>query len=87
MMGKGDPCVILVTGIMASGKSTVAQRLAERFEQSVYLRGDLRGAIGVVGAYGNKRRYSEKKRSFFKSCGTGRSYFEPLSGIGIGIGQ
>lgn len=30
----------LVTGIMASGKSTVAQRLAERFERSVHVRGD-----------------------------------------------
>lgn len=40
-MRKVDPCVILVTGIMASGKSTVAQLLAERFEQSVHLRGDL----------------------------------------------
>lgn len=35
-----QPGVILVTGIMASGKSTVAQLLAERFEKSVHLRGD-----------------------------------------------
>lgn len=33
--------VILVTGIQASGKSTVAQALAERLELSVHLRGDL----------------------------------------------
>ncbi|MFE4569775.1 AAA family ATPase [Paenibacillus chitinolyticus] len=32
--------MFLVTGIMASGKSTVAQLLAERFEKSVHLRGD-----------------------------------------------
>lgn len=31
----------LITGIMASGKSTVAQRLAERLPKSVHLRGDL----------------------------------------------
>ena len=31
---------IVVTGIMAAGKSTVAQLLAERFARSVQLRGD-----------------------------------------------
>ncbi|HYH13359.1 MAG TPA: AAA family ATPase [Thermomicrobiales bacterium] len=33
--------VILITGIMASGKSTVAQALAERLARSVHVRGDL----------------------------------------------
>jgi cytidylate kinase len=33
--------VILVTGIQASGKSTIAQLLAERLPQSVHVRGDL----------------------------------------------
>jgi chloramphenicol 3-O-phosphotransferase len=33
--------VFLVTGIQAAGKSSVAQALAERFERSVHLRGDL----------------------------------------------
>jgi predicted kinase len=32
--------IILITGIMASGKSTVAQSLAERLPKSVHLRGD-----------------------------------------------
>ncbi|WP_068622294.1 AAA family ATPase [Paenibacillus tuaregi] len=36
-----SPSIILVTGIMASGKSTVAQLLSERFEKSVHLRGDI----------------------------------------------
>ncbi|MGI9598486.1 MAG: AAA family ATPase [Acidimicrobiales bacterium] len=31
----------LVTGIMAAGKSTIGQALAERFPKSVHLRGDL----------------------------------------------
>jgi adenylylsulfate kinase-like enzyme len=31
--------VVLVTGVMAAGKSTVAQLLAERFERSAKLRG------------------------------------------------
>jgi len=35
------PSTILITGIMAAGKSTVAQALAERLERSVHLRGDL----------------------------------------------
>ncbi len=34
------PPLILVTGIMAAGKSTVAQALAERLARSVHLRGD-----------------------------------------------
>ena len=33
--------VILITGIMAAGKSTVAQALAERLPRSVHLRGDV----------------------------------------------
>jgi predicted kinase len=36
----GAPRLVLITGIMAAGKSTVAQALAERFDRSVHLRGD-----------------------------------------------
>lgn len=36
-----QPCVVLITGIMAAGKSTVAQALAERLPRSVHLRGDV----------------------------------------------
>ena len=32
--------IIVITGAMASGKSTVAQRLAERLNRAVHLRGD-----------------------------------------------
>ena len=35
------PKLILVTGIMAAGKSTVAQLVAERLPKSVHLRGDV----------------------------------------------
>src|SRR5690349_1261468 len=35
------PSIIIITGIMASGKSTVAQALAERLPISVHLRGDV----------------------------------------------
>jgi chloramphenicol 3-O-phosphotransferase len=34
------PSITLITGIMAAGKSTVAQALAERMPRSVHLRGD-----------------------------------------------
>lgn len=36
-----SPGIILITGIMASGKSTVAQLLSEQFDNSVHLRGDI----------------------------------------------
>lgn len=36
-----NPSIILITGIMASGKSTVAQLLSEQFVNSVHLRGDI----------------------------------------------
>ncbi|MEO8608208.1 MAG: AAA family ATPase [Chloroflexota bacterium] len=35
------PYIVLITGIMAAGKSTIAQALAERFPKSVHLRGDV----------------------------------------------
>ena len=36
-----SPSQILITGIMASGKSTIAQRVAEHLPKSVHLRGDM----------------------------------------------
>jgi predicted kinase len=36
-----DPAVLLLTGVQAAGKSTVAQALAERLPRSVHLRGDV----------------------------------------------
>lgn len=33
--------IYIVTGIMASGKSTIAQMLSEQFEKSVHVRGDI----------------------------------------------
>ena len=33
--------MFVITGVMAAGKSTVAQALAERFERSVHVRGDI----------------------------------------------
>jgi predicted kinase len=39
MIRAGD--IVVVTGIMAAGKSTVAQALAQRLPRSVHLRGDI----------------------------------------------
>ncbi|MFD1828890.1 hypothetical protein ACFSJS_04325 [Streptomyces desertarenae] len=44
MSGTGagpGPCVVLVTGVMASGESTVAQALAERLPRAAHVRGDV----------------------------------------------
>ena len=40
-MTLSTPSILLITGIMASGKSTVAQAIAERLPTSVHLRGDV----------------------------------------------
>ena len=40
-MEPDSPRTILITGIMAAGKSTVAQLVAERLPRSVHLRGDV----------------------------------------------
>lgn len=44
------PSVVLITGISAAGKSTVAQGLAERLPRSVHVRGDLFRRMIVNGA-------------------------------------
>jgi predicted kinase len=44
-----DPRLFVITGIMAAGKSTVAQALAERFDHSVHLRGDTFRRFVVAG--------------------------------------
>ncbi len=44
------PKVIVVTGIMAAGKSTVAQLLAERLDRSAHVRGDVFRRMIVSGS-------------------------------------
>jgi predicted kinase len=41
--------VVVITGVMAAGKSTVAQRLAERLPSSVHVRGDVFRRMIVAG--------------------------------------
>jgi uridine kinase len=36
--------IILVTGVQAAGKSTIAQALAQRFDHSVHVHGTCSGA-------------------------------------------
>lgn len=38
---RASRAILLITGIQAAGKSTVAQLLAERLPRSVHVRGDL----------------------------------------------
>lgn len=45
----GKPFIIIITGVMASGKSTIAQLLAERLERAVHLRGDVFRKMIVTG--------------------------------------
>ena len=47
-----ERAVILITGIQAAGKSTVAQLLAERLPRSVHLRGDVFRKMIVSGQAG-----------------------------------
>lgn len=51
--------IFLITGVMASGKSTVAELLARRFEKSVHLRGDIFRKMIVSG----REEMSEKPYS------------------------
>ena len=41
--------IVLITGVMAAGKSSVAQALAERLPMSIHLRGDFYRRMGVNG--------------------------------------
>ncbi|MGW0957855.1 AAA family ATPase [Streptomyces gelaticus] len=47
--GGPGPAVVLITGVMASGKSTVAQALAERLPRAVHVRGDVFRRMVVSG--------------------------------------
>jgi chloramphenicol 3-O-phosphotransferase len=52
--------VILLTGVMAAGKSTVAQRLAEHLPLSVHLRGDVFRRMIVNGRAEMEKGFSER---------------------------
>src|SRR5690606_19375623 len=54
--------IILITGIMASGKSTIAQAIAEKLPQSVHLRGDVFRKMIVNGQVAIEAPLSEAAR-------------------------
>jgi cytidylate kinase len=55
--------VIVISGAMASGKSTVAQLLAERFDRSVHVRGDIFRRFVVRGRAEPSADMSDEARS------------------------
>lgn len=57
------PTLILITGIMAAGKSTVAQLVAERLPRSVHLRGDAFRRMIVNGRAQLGRDLSDEARA------------------------
>jgi chloramphenicol 3-O-phosphotransferase len=54
------PPILLITGAMAAGKSTIAQALAERTDHSVHLRGDVFRRMIVNGRVEMSARPSEE---------------------------
>lgn len=73
--------VIVVTGIQAAGKSTVAQALAERLDRSVHLRGDLfrkmivngRADMGAAEPAGRGRTAAAARQPAHRSTRAGTS--------------
>lgn len=57
------PKLILITGVMAAGKSAVAQAVAERLPQSVHLRGDVFRRMIVNGQAAMSPRPTQAARS------------------------
>jgi predicted kinase len=51
MMLTDDAAIILITGIPAAGKSTVADRLARHFRRGVHVRGDVFRRMVVTGRH------------------------------------
>ncbi|MCI2419880.1 AAA family ATPase [Saccharopolyspora sp. K220] len=49
MFGEGNRAIVLITGIQAAGKSTIAQGVAERLPRSVHVRGDIFRRMVVSG--------------------------------------
>lgn len=76
-----SPSLFLITGIMAAGKSTVAQALAERLPRSVHLRGDVFRKMMVSGQAAMAAELSEEARAQLElrhrlAVGAARGYLE-----------
>jgi cytidylate kinase len=57
-----NDAMVLITGIPAAGKSTVADRLARRFRRGVHVRGDVFRRMVVAGRQGMTATPSEEAR-------------------------
>jgi predicted kinase len=76
-----EPEMIMITGIMASGKSTVAQHLAERFAKSVHLRGDVFRRMIVkgkaeMGPEFSQAAYDQLRLRYQLAAAAANTYFE-----------
>lgn len=73
--------VYLITGVMASGKSSVAQRLAERLPRAVHLRGDVFRRMIVSGredmsADAGEAAFAQLRLRYRLTADAARRYFE-----------
>ena len=76
-----EKCIIVITGIMASGKSTVAQLLAERFKKCVHVHGDIYRKMIVAGREEMKPNASDEaikqlQLRYQLASATADAYFE-----------
>ena len=76
--GKG---IFVITGIMASGKSTVAQLLAQRFQRGVHVHGDIYRKMIVTGRdemspYPSDEALSQLNLRYKLAASTADAYFE-----------
>ncbi len=76
-----DGVIYLITGVMASGKSTVAQLLASRMEKGVHLRGDVFRKMIVSGREEMRENPPEKavrqlRLRYHLAADAARTYWE-----------
>ena len=76
-----EPFVLLVTGVSASGKSTVADALARRFERGVHVRGDVFRKMIVTGreemsATPSPEAWAQLRLRYRLAASTADAYFE-----------
>jgi predicted kinase len=86
-MSEHSPCIMVVTGIMAAGKSTVARLLAQHFERGVHIEADALQRMIVSGGVwvgqsgelpGDPRGEAEKQLHLRLKhmCMLGRSFYD-----------
>jgi chloramphenicol 3-O-phosphotransferase len=76
-----EPFVLLVTGVSASGKSTVADALARRFERGVHVRGDVFRKMVVTGrvemsATPSPEAWAQLRLRYRLAASTADAYFD-----------